>query len=344
MNISRPFVYRPVMTGLVMLSILVFGLIAYRLLPVSDLPNVDFPTISVSANLPGASAETVAAAVATPLEKQFSTIPSLESMTSTSAVGTTSITLQFSLNRNIDAAAQDVQSAISTALRQLPPEMTTPPSFRKVNPADAAVFYLVARSATMPLSAVDEYAQTQIAQRLSTIAGVAQVQVFGSQKYAVRVQLDPNLLAARGIGIDEVQQAIASHNVNQPTGTLHGSQRAFSVEASGQLNDAAAYRPLIVAYRNGAPVRLSALGRVIDGVQNDKYAAWYNDQRTVILAIQRQPGSNTVELVDNIRKLLPTLREQAPTGIEIDVMYDRSQSIRASVADVKFTLCLLYTS
>jgi HAE1 family hydrophobic/amphiphilic exporter-1 len=198
MNISRPFVFRPVMTGLVMLSILVFGLIAYRLLPVSDLPNVDFPTITVSANLPGANAETIAAAVATPLEKQFSTIPALESMTSSSAVGTTSITLQFSLNRNIDAAAQDVQSAISTALRQLPPEMTTPPSFRKVNPADAAVFYLVARSETMPLSAVDEYAQTRIAQRLSTIAGVAQVQVFGSQKYAVRVQLDPNLLAASG--------------------------------------------------------------------------------------------------------------------------------------------------
>ncbi|HRF73246.1 MAG TPA: efflux RND transporter permease subunit [Accumulibacter sp.] len=340
MNISRPFIYRPVMTGLVMLSILVFGLIAYRLLPVSDLPNVDFPTITVSANLPGANAETVAAAVATPLEKQFSTIPALESMTSTSAVGTTSITLQFALNRNIDAAAQDVQSAISTALRQLPPEMTNPPAFRKVNPADAAVFYLVARSETMPLSAVDEYAQTRIAQRLSTIAGVAQVQVFGSQKYAVRVQLDPNLLAARGIGIDEVQQAIASHNVNKPTGTLYGAQRAFSVEASGQLKDAAAYRPLIVAYRNGAPVRLSALGRVIDGVENDKYAAWYKDERTIILAIQRQPGTNTVELVDAIRALLPSFREQAPTGIKIDVMYDRSQSIRASVADVKFTLLL----
>ena len=340
MNISRPFVFRPVMTGLVMLSILVFGLIAYRLLPVSDLPNVDFPTITVSANLPGANAETIAAAVATPLEKQFSTIPALESMTSSSAVGTTSITLQFSLNRNIDAAAQDVQSAISTALRQLPPEMTSPPSFRKVNPADAAVFYLVARSETMPLSAVDEYAQTRIAQRLSTIAGVAQVQVFGSQKYAVRVQLDPNLLAARGIGIDEVQQTIASHNVNKPTGTLYGSQRAFSVEATGQLDDATAYRPLVVAYRNGAAVRLGALGRVVDGVQNDKYAAWYNDERTVILAIQRQPGTNTVELVDAIRKLLPTFREQAPTGIKIDVMYDRSQSIRASVADVKFTLLL----
>ena len=340
MNISRPFIHRPVMTGLVMLSILVFGLIAYRLLPVSNLPNVDFPTITVNANLPGANAETMAAAVATPLEKQFATIPAIESMTSTSAVGTTLITLQFTLNRNIDAAAQDVQSAISTALRQLPSEMTTPPAFRKVNPADAPIFYLVARSETMPLSAVDEYAQTRMAQRISTITGVAQVQIFGSQKYAVRVQVDPHLLAARDIGIDEVQQAIATQNVNKPTGTLSGSQRALSVEATGQLMDAAAYRPLIVAYRNGAPVRLQALGRVLDGVQNDKFAAWYNDERTIILAIQRQPGTNTVELVDAIRKLLPSFREQAPTGIKIDVMYDRSQSIRASVADVQFTLVL----
>ena len=340
MNISEPFVRRPVMTGLVMISILVFGIIAYRLLPVSDLPNVDFPTITVSANLPGASAETMASAVATPLEKQFSTIAALDSMTSTSAQGTTLITLQFSLNRNIDAAAQDVQSSIATALKQLPPEMTTPPAFQKVNPADAPVFYLVARSETMPLSAVDEYAETTMAQRISTIAGVAQVQVYGSQKYAVRVQVNPNALASRGIGIDEVQQAIANQNVNKPTGTLYGRNRAFTVEATGQLNNAAAYRPLIVAYRNGAPVRLAELGRVIDDVQNDKFAAWFNDERTIILAIQRQPGTNTVELVSAIRKLLPSFREQAPTGIKIDVMYDRSQSIRASVSDVKFTLVL----
>jgi len=328
------------MTGLVMISILVFGIIAYRLLPVSDLPNVDFPTISVGATLPGASAETMAAAVATPLEKQFSTIAALDSMTSTSAQGTTAITLQFSLNRNIDAAAQDVQSAIATALKQLPPEMTTPPSFQKVNPADAPVFYLVARSETMPLSAVDEYAETTMAQRISTIAGVAQVQIYGSQKYAVHVQVNPNALASRGVGIDEVQQAIADHNVNKPTGILYGQQRAFTVEATGQLKNAAAYRPLIVAYRNGSPIRLGELGRVIDSVQNDKLAAWYNDERTIVLAIQRQPGTNTVELVDAIKKLLPAFREQAPTGIKIDVMYDRSQSIRESVSDVKFTLVI----
>jgi HAE1 family hydrophobic/amphiphilic exporter-1 len=340
MNISQPFVERPVMTGLVMISILVFGIIAYRLLPVSDLPNVDFPTITVNANLPGATAETMAAAVATPLEKQFSTIAALDSMTSTSAQGTTLITLQFSLNRNIDAAAQDVQSAIATALKLLPPEMTTPPAFQKVNPADAPVFYLVARSETMPLSAVDEYAETTMAQRISTIAGVAQVQVFGSQKYAVHVQVNPNALASRGVGIDEVQQAIANQNVNKPTGTLYGRQRAFTVEATGQLKNAAAYRPLIVAYRNGSPIRLGELGQVIDGVQNDKFAAWFNDERTIILAIQRQPGTNTVELVSAIRKLLPAFRDQAPTGIKIDVMYDRSQSIQQSVTDVKFTLLL----
>jgi hydrophobic/amphiphilic exporter-1 (mainly G- bacteria), HAE1 family len=338
MNISEPFVRRPVMTGLVMISILVFGIIAYRLLPVSDLPNVDFPTISVSASLPGASAETMASAVATPLEKQFSTIAALDSMTSTSAQGTTQITLQFSLNRNIDAAAQDVQSAIATALKQLPPEMTTPPAFSKVNPADSPVFYLSLTSPTLPLSAVDEYAETMMAQRISTLSGVAQVLVYGSQKYAVRVQLNPDTLASMGIGIDEVQQAVGSHNVNMPTGTLYGKQRAFTVEATGQLDDAAAYRPLIVAYRNGAPVRLAQLGRVIDSVQNDKVAAWYNDQRTIVLAIQRQPGTNTVELVDNLRKLLPAFRAQVPPGIRINVMYDRSQSIRESVSEVKFTL------
>ncbi len=338
MNISEPFVRRPVMTGLVMISILVFGIFAYRLLPVSDLPNVDFPTISVSASLPGASAETMASAVATPLEKQFSTIAALDSMTSTSAQGTTQITLQFSLDRNIDAAAQDVQSAIATALKQLPTEMTTPPAFSKVNPAGSPVFYLALTSTTLPLSAVDEYAETMMAQRISTISGVAQVLVYGSQKYAVRVQLDPNALASRGIGIDEVQQAIGNQNVNKPTGTLYGKRRAFTVEATGQLNDAAAYRPIIVAYRNGSPVRLEQLGRVIDSVQNDKVAAWYNNERTIVLAIQRQPGTNTVELVDALRTLLPAFRAQVPPGIQINVMYDRSQSIRESVSEVKFTL------
>ena len=340
MNISGPFIRRPVMTSLVMLSILVFGIIAYRQLPVSDLPNVDFPTISVSATLPGASAENMAAAVATPLEKQFSTIAALDSMTSTSAQGTTQIILQFSLSRNIDAAAQDVQSAIAAALKQLPPEMTTPPSYNKVNPADSPIFYLGLTSDTMKPSDVDEYAQTMMAQRISTINGVAQVLVYGSRKYAVRVQVNPSALASRGIGIDEVQQAIASQNVNTPTGTLYGANKALTVEATGQLLDAAAYRSMIVAYRNGAPVRLGEVGQVIDSIQNNKAGAWFNGEPAVMLAIMRQPGVNTVEVVDAVKQLLPAFRAQIPPGIKMEVVFDRSLTIRSSLADVKFTLLL----
>ncbi|MGH8750614.1 MAG: efflux RND transporter permease subunit [Burkholderiales bacterium] len=340
MNIPELFVKRPVMTILVMSAILIAGLLGYRFLPVSALPNVDFPTIQVSAELPGASPETMASAVATPLEKQFSTIAGLDSMSSVSALGTSQITLQFSLDRNIDAAAQDVQSAISAAARQLPPSMSTPPSYRKVNPADSPIFYLALTSKTLPLSAVDEYAETLLAQRISMISGVAQVQVFGAQKYAVRVQLDPNLLAAKGIGIDEVEKALDQHNVNLPTGTLSGPQRTVTIQASGQLQNAAQYRPLIVAYRNGSPVRLDELGRVMDSVQNDKVAAWYNDARGIVLSIQRQPGTNTVEVVDAIRKLLPVFRAEIPAGVSMDILYDRSESIRASVNDVQFSLFL----
>jgi HAE1 family hydrophobic/amphiphilic exporter-1 len=337
---SEIFIRRPVMTLLVMAGILLAGIIGYRGLPVSDLPNVDFPTIQVSATLPGASAETMAAAVATPLEKQFSTIASVDSINSTSSQGTTQVTLQFSLDRSIDAAAQDVQSAISAALKQLPPEMTTPPSFRKVNPADSPVLYLAMTSETQPLSAVDEYAETLLAQRISTVAGVAQVQIFGAQKYAVRVQLDPNLLAARGVSLDEVSQAISSGNVNLPTGTLYGSQRAYTIEATGQLQNAEAYRPIIVTYRNGSPIRLNELGHVIDGVQTDKVAAWFNGARGIVLAIQRQPGTNTIELVDAVKKLLPVFRNQIPPGMKLEVLFDRSLSIRESVHDVEFTLML----
>ncbi|HSS46689.1 MAG TPA: efflux RND transporter permease subunit, partial [Burkholderiales bacterium] len=340
MNVPELFVKRPVMTILVMMGILLFGLISYRLLPVSALPNVDFPTIQVSAELPGASPETMASAVATPLEKQFSTVPGVDSMSSVSALGVSQITMQFSLDRNIDAAAQDVQSAISLAQKQLPPTMSTPPSYRKVNPADAAIFYLALTSDTLPLSTVDEYAETLMAQRISMINGVAQVQVFGAQKYAVRVRLDPNLLAAKGIGIDEVEKALDQHNVNLPTGTLNGQHSTVTIQASGQLQDAAAYRPMIVTYRNGAPVRLHELGQVIDSVQNDKVAAWYNGGRGIVLAIQRQPGTNTVEVVDNIKKLLPDFRAQMPAGVNMAVLYDRSESIRASVNDVQFSLFL----
>ncbi len=328
------------MTLLVMLAILLFGIMGYRLLPVSDLPNVDFPTILVSAHLPGASPETMAASVATPLEKEFSTIAGLDSMNSTSTLGNTQVTLQFDLSRNIDAAAQDVQAAVARAQKNLPPDLPSPPFYQKVNPADQPILYVALSSPTLPLSAVDEYAETFISQRISMVSGVAQVQVFGSQKYAVRAQLDPEALAARGIGIDEVASAIVRGNVNLPTGTLYGRFQAFTLEATGQLNDAAAYRPLVVAYRNGSPVFLQDLGRVIDSVENDKIASWYNTTRAVVLAIQRQPGTNTVRVVDSIRQLLPTFRSQLPASVNLTILYDRSVSIRDSVNDVKFTLFL----
>jgi len=328
------------MTVLVMAGILIFGLAGYRLLPVSTLPNVDFPTIQVTGELPGASPETMASAVATVLERQFSTIAGIDEMTSISGQGITRIVIQFNLDRDIDAAAQDVNSAIASAARQLPATMPAPPSFRKVNPGDAAIYYLALTSETLPLSAVNEYAETYLAQRISTVNGVAQVQVFGQQKYAVRVQVDPNALAARGVGINEVEQAVAQANVNLPTGTLYGKDRMFAVQATGQLNDAVAFRPVIVAYRNGAPVRLQELGRVVDSVQNDKLAAWFKGKRGIVLAIQRQPGTNTIEVVDNIKRLLPTFRAEVPPAVEIETLYDRSVTIRASVDEVQFTLYL----
>jgi HAE1 family hydrophobic/amphiphilic exporter-1 len=340
LNIPEQFIRRPVMTTLVMLAILLFGVMGYRHLPVSDLPNVDFPTLLVTANLPGASPETMASSVATPLEKQFSTIAGVDSMTSSSGIGLTQITLTFSLSRDIDAAAQDVQAAIAKAASQLPQDMPSPPSYQKVNPADQPILYFALYSPTLPLSTVDEYAQTFIAQRVSMISGVAQVLVFGSQKYAVRVRLDPDSMAARGIGIDEVAGAIAQGNVNLPTGTLSGPHQAFTVETRGQLMEAEAYRPLVVAYRNGSPVRLQDIGTVVDGVENDKVASWYKTTRAIVLAIQRQPGTNTVEVVDAIRRLLPTFRVQMPASIELAILYDRSASIRDSVNDVQFTLFL----
>ena len=334
------FIRRPIMTTLVMLAILLFGVMGYRKLPVSDLPNVDFPTVLVTVSLPGASPETMASSVATPLEKQFSTIAGLDAMNSSSGLGLTQITLTFTLDRNIDAAAQDVQAAITKAAPQLPPNMPTPPSYQKVNPADQPVLYLALHSPTQPLSTVDEYAQTFIAQRISTVSGVAQVQVFGTQKYAVRVRVDPDALAARGMGIDEVRTAIEQGNVNLPTGILQGPRQSYTVETAGQLKDAASYRPLIVAYRNGSPVRLRDIGRAVDSVENDRVASWYNDTRAIVLAIQRQPGTNTVEVVNRIRALLPVLRSAIPASVDLAILYDRSASIRDSVNDVKFTLFL----
>jgi hydrophobic/amphiphilic exporter-1 (mainly G- bacteria), HAE1 family len=344
MNIPAVFIRRPVATTLVMFGILLFGLVGYRMLPVSDLPSVDYPTINVSASLPGASPETMASSVATPLEKQFSTIPGVDSMSSVSSLGSAQITLQFTLDRNIDAAAADVQAAIAKTTRQLPPNMPSPPTYSKVNPADSPVLFLAMSSPTLRLSDVDNYAENLLAQRISMVNGVAQVSVYGSQQYAVRIQVDPNKLAAYGLGFDQVEQAIDAGNVNQPLGVLYGKHQAFTVQANGQMNDAAAFRKLIVAYRNGNPIRLEQLGNVFDSVQNNKVAAWFcsatNINRAVILAIQRQPGANTVEVVDNIKRLLPQFREVIPASVNLEMLFDRSQSIRQSVRDVEGTLLL----
>ncbi|HEX9121722.1 MAG TPA: efflux RND transporter permease subunit [Terriglobales bacterium] len=345
MSIAELFIRRPVMTTLVMLAILLFGIMGYRSLPVSDLPNVDFPTIQVSVGLPGASPDTMASAVAMPLEKQFSTIAGVDQMTSTNMLGSTAITLQFNLSRDIDAAAQDVQAMIAKAGRDLPQNLPAPPTYQKVNPADQPVLYISVSSPTLRLSDVDEYAQTMMAQRISMVSGVAQVMVYGSQKYAVRAQLDPKKLAAHQIGIDEVNQAVQNGNVNLPTGTLWGARQAFTVQANGQLTNADQYRPLVVAYRNGNPVRLGDLGDVFDSVENNKTASWFAGpdrqlNRAIVLAIQKQPGTNTVQVVDSIRALLPSFRSQLPASVSLDIMYDRSKSIRESVDDVKFTLFL----
>ena len=339
MNFTALFIKRPVMTTLVMIALLVFGVLSYQRLAVSDLPSVDYPTITVSAGLPGASPETIASAVATPLEKQFTTIAGVDNMVSTSALGVTSITLTFTLERNIDGAAQDVQSAISKTLRDLPPGII-PPSMQKTNPADQPILFINVRSKTMPLSELDEYAETVLAQRISTISGVASVSIFGAQKYATRIQLDPRALASRGIGIDEVASAVNSANVNLPTGVLWGANRALTVQANGQLTKANEFGELIVLYRNGAPVRLKELGTVIDGVQNNRTASWLNDARSISLAIQKQPGTNTVEVADAIKAVLPTLQAQMPAAVEAVIFFDRAQGIRNSVHDVKFTLAL----
>src|SRR5579859_3521185 len=340
MSITDIFIRRPVMTTLVMLGIVLFGLMGYRSLPVSDLPNVDFPTIQVQASLPGANPETMASSVAAPLERQFTTIAGVDSMSSTSSLGSSSITIQFSLDRSLDGAAQDVQTAIASVLRKLPPNMPSPPTLRKVNPADQPILAMAIYSGTLPLSTMDAFGEEILAQRISQINGVAQVNVFGQAKYAVRAQLDPNLLASRNISIDEVNEALSKHNVNLPTGILWGQHWAYTVEANGQLNSSDQYRPLIVAYRNGSPVRLGDLGRVIDSIQNDKNGSWFGSTPSIQFSIQRQPGANTVEVVDNIKDALPSLREQMPPAMKLDIFYDRSTSIRESVNDVKLTLAL----
>jgi HAE1 family hydrophobic/amphiphilic exporter-1 len=340
MNLCEPFIRRPVMTSLLMLAILLFGILGYRDLAVSDLPNVDFPTIQVSAGLPGASPETMASSVATPLEKQFTTIAGLDSMTSTSSLGNTQITLQFNLSRHLDSAALDVQSAISAAANQLPANMPFPPTFRKVNPADQPIFLLAVTSPILPLYDVDKYAEDLIAEQISMVPGVAEVDVHGTAKYAVRVGLNPQALASRQIGIDQVEQAIQNANVNMPMGTLYGASKAYNVESNGQLSNAAVYRPLIVAYRNGAPVRLDQLGSVSNGVQDEYVVNWINGVPGIMLAVLRQPDTNTIDIVKNIRKLIPRFYSMVPPSIYLSVEYDRSVPINDSVNDVKFTLLL----
>jgi HAE1 family hydrophobic/amphiphilic exporter-1 len=337
MNFTTLFIKRPVMTTLVMIGILVFGIVAYRQLPVSDLPNVDFPTVTVSATLPGTSPQTMAATVATPLEKQFSTIAGIDNMTSTSSLGQTQIVIQFALDRNIDAAAQDVQAAIAQTARQLP-QGIIPPAYQKTNPADAPILTLALTSSEVSLSALDEIGETTIAQRLSMVGGVAQVLVYGAQKYAVRLQLDPGQLATRNIALEDVATAIQQQNVNMPTGVLNGPRTALTVQATGQLENAGQFSDVIVAYRNGAPVHLDEIGRITDDVQNNKTASWFNGARSIVLAVQRQPGTNTVDVANRVKAALEKIEAEIPPTVRMSILYDRSQTIKASVDDVTFTL------
>jgi HAE1 family hydrophobic/amphiphilic exporter-1 len=343
-NISEGFIKRPIATSLLMAAIALFGLVAYGSLPVSDLPNVDFPTLLVTAQLPGASPETMGASVATPLENQFSMIAGLESMTSVNSLGSTQITLEFDLNRSLDGAAVDVQGAITQAARLLPQGMPTPPTFTKVNPADQPILYLVITSTTVPPWTLDEYAETRIAQRISMVSGVAQVQVLGSQKFAVHAQLDPHALAARQIGINEVENALRNWNVNTPTGSIIGPHKSYTLQATGQLMTAEEYKDMVVTYRNGAPVRLGELGTIKDGVEDERTASWFynqeGEQRAITLGIQRQPGTNTIAVADAVKALMPQFKLELPSSIHMDVLYDRSDTIRESYRDVQFTMLL----
>jgi len=340
MNISETCIRRPVLTTLMTASLIVFGVFAYRLLPVAALPAVDFPTIQIIAQLPGASPETMAASVASPIERQLSTIAGISSMNSSSSLGITQITIQFDLGRNIDGAALDVQTALATAARLLPVEMTTPPTFRKVNPGDFPVLYVSLRSDTVPLSTVDDYAETVLAPQISQLPGIAQVLVYGAQKFAVRVQVNPTEAAARNISLDDVRGVVAKANSSTPVGTLTGPKQSVTLTATSAIEHAADYRDVVVAYRKGAPVKLNQIARVIDSVENDKIATWFNDARAIVLAIQRQPDANTVQVVDMVRDILPNLRAQVPPSVQMQPLFDRSISIRAAVTDVQETLAI----
>ncbi|MGY4418705.1 multidrug efflux pump subunit AcrB [Bradyrhizobium sp. JR6.1] len=340
MTLSELCIRRPVMTTLITASIIAFGVFGFRLLPVSALPKVDFPTIAVTATLPGASADTMAASVAGIIERQLSTIAGISSMSSNSSQGTSVITIQFDLNRNIDAAALDVQTALTIAQRRLPIEMTIPPSFRKVNPADFPVLFVSLGSATLPLSAVNEYGDITIGQALSQLPGVAQVLIYGAQKFAIRVQADPEAAAARGVSMEDIRAAVSRANSSTPVGTLNGPKQDVALQASGQMDKAADYRQIYVAWRNGSPVRLDEIAKVYDSVENDKIATWMNDERAIVLAIQKQPDANTVAVVDAVLAKLPSLRAAIPPSVTMQVMMDRSVSIRQAVSDVEETLLI----
>ena len=340
MTLPELCIRRPVMTTLLMLAFVVFGMFSYRLLPVAALPRVDFPTLFITAALPGASPDTMASAVATPLEKAFSNIAGIDSMVSTSGQGATAITMQFELDRNIDGAALDVESEISAAERYLPPQLPAPPSFIKLNPADQPVMNLALVSDTMPLYAMDEYAETLMAQRISMLPGVSQVQVYGAQKFAVRIQANPEALAAKGLSFDDLMNAVSAANTITPVGQLNGTHIGYTLEANDQLAKAKDYKPIVVAYRNGAPVRVSDVAKVVDSAENNLVAGWYDGKRSIILAIFRQPDANTVEVVDSVKALLPEFRLQIPPSVEVKMLVDRSISIRNSVSDVQFTLML----
>ena len=344
MNLSEGFIRRPVATSLLMFAVALFGVLAYWALPVADLPNVDFPTLNISASLPGANPDTMASAVATPLERQFTGISGLDSMVSVSSTGNTQITLQFDLNRQLDSVTVDVQTAIAEAMPLLPAGMPSPPSFRKSNPSDFPVMFLGLSTSTLPMWQLYEYAETSIAQRLSMINGVAQVNVFGGGKYAVRVQVDPNLLTGYQLGINEIQDSLREWNVNLPTGTLNGRDQAFNIQASGQLSNAAAYRSAVVAYRSGSPVRLEQVANVIDGVEDDKSGSWFYNAEggrpAINLFVMRQPSSNVIELTDAIKKLLPEIQAALPPSVKLEIRGDRSQTIRESFHDVQLTLSL----
>jgi HAE1 family hydrophobic/amphiphilic exporter-1 len=340
MTISETCIRRPVLTTLVTASIIVLGIFAYRLLAVAALPAVDFPTIAITGQLPGASAETMAASVAAPIERQLSTIAGITSLTSSSSLGITTITIQFDLNRNIDGAALDVQTALSVAARRLPVEMTIPPFFRKVNPGDFPIMYISLISPTLPLSVVDEYGEITLAQQISQLPGIAQVVVYGAQKFAVRVRVDPVAAAARNISLEDIRTVVSKTNSNTPVGTLNGPKQAVTLTASGAMTKAEEYRKVVVAYRNGAPVHLDEVARVIDSVENDKTASWFNNERAIVLAIQRQPDANTVAVVDSVRARMPQYRAMVPASIRMEVLNDRSISIRESVADVQETLAI----